>query len=124
MHKSEPQSRYRAIEFFAPHMSARGNLQKRSHARKVVVLRHVRKECKSSARAEARARTNAGRSVGPQPYRARMLVATREISIAFPRGLRLESGMQSSCSSTATPNPSVEGMDKRLRLLSTPHLER
>jgi hypothetical protein len=26
--------------------------------------------------------------------------------------------------STTAPNPSVEGMAKRLRLLSTPHLER
>jgi hypothetical protein len=124
MRKSEPQSRCRAIEFIAPHVSNRANRQKRCHTRKVVVLRRVRKECKSSTRAEARARTNVGRSVGPQPYRARMLVATREISVALPRGLRLESGMRPWCSSTATPNPSVEGIAKRLRLLSTPHLER
>ena len=60
-----------------------------------------------SARAEARARTNVGQSVGPQPYRARMVVSVRKASVALPRGLRLESGMQSLVPPTATPNPSV-----------------
>ena len=62
--------------------------------------------------------------LGPQPYRASTAVAARKASVSLPRGLRLEFGMRSYCSSTATPNPSVEGMAKRLRLLSTPHLER
>ena len=60
------------------------------------------------ARAEARARTNVSQSVGPQPYRARMPIATRKSSVALPRGLRLESGMHISRAPTATPNPSFE----------------
>ena len=81
-------------------------------------------ECKSSARAEARARTNVSWSVEPQPYRVGAFVTAREASIAFPRRLRLESGMQMFGSSTATPNPSIEGMPKRLRLSVTPHVKR
>ena len=60
-----------------------------------------------SARAEARARTNVGQSVGPQPTRRSTLAAARKASVALPRGLRLESGMQSLVPPTATPNPSV-----------------
>ena len=105
-------------------MNSRANPKPRPHAGKAAVLRPEWQEYKSSARAEARARTNVGQSVGPQPYRVGTVCATRETSVALPPGLRLELGMQSSGSSTATPNPSVEGMAKRLRLLSTPHLER
>lgn len=90
----------------------------------VAMLRPVRSERNSSARAEARARTNVGQSVGPQPHRARKALATRETSVACPRGLRLKSGMQPSGSSTATPNPSIEGTHKRLRLLWSPHVKR
>ena len=124
MAKSEPRSRHQAFEFIASHMSARANPKPTLYTWKAAVLRLVWQEYKPSARAEARARTNVGQSLGPQPYRAGTAVAAREASVALPRGLRLESGVQSSGSSTATPNPSVEGMAKRLRLLSTPHLER
>ena len=61
-----------------------------------------------SARAEARARTNVGQSVGPQPCRARKIATIRKGSVALPRGLRLELGMQRFVPSTATPNPSIE----------------
>ena len=117
-------SRLQAIEFNTPHMDARANLELVSGTWKATALRLALQNSKSSARAEARARNNVGRSVGPQPYRARMPVATRKSSVVFPLGLRLELGVQSFGSSTATPNPSVEGMAKRLRLLSAPHLER
>ena len=112
------------MEFIAPHMSVRANPKPRPHAGKAAMLRYEWKKCKSSARAEARARTNVSQAVGPQPYRVGLFVAPREALAALPRGLRLESSMRSSGPSTATPNPSVEGMAKRLRLLSTPHLER
>ena len=105
-------------------MNARANLELVSDIWKATALRLALKKCKFSARAEARARTNVGQSVGPQPYRARKVASARKASVALPRGLRLELDMRSFCPSTATPNPSVEGMAKRLRLLSTPHLER
>ena len=124
MCSSEPQSRLQAIVFNTPHMNARANLKLESVNWKATTLRLALKEYKSSARAEARARTNVAQSVEPQPYRARMPVATRKSSVALPLGLRLELGMHSFGSSTATPNPSVEGTAKRLRLLSAPHLER
>jgi hypothetical protein len=124
MCRSEPKPRLQAIEFNTANMNARANLELVSGIWKATALRLALKECKSSARAESRARTNVGQSVGPQPYRARMPVATRKSSVALPRGLRLELGMQTLISATATPNPSVEGTDKRLRLLSAPHLER
>ena len=69
-----------------------------------------------SARAEARARTNVGQSMGPQPTRKSTLAATREASIALSRGLRLELSMQSFRAPTATPNPSFE-MTRSGRLL-------
>ena len=105
-------------------MNARADLELVSGIWKATALRLALKECKSSARAEARVRTNVAQSVGPQPYRARMLVAGRKSSVGLPLGLRLELGMQTLVSETATPNPSVEGTAKRLRLLSAPHLER
>jgi hypothetical protein len=105
-------------------MNARANLELMSGIWKATALRLALKECNSSARAEARARTNVGQSVGPQPYRARMPAATRKSFVVLPRALRLELGMQTPISSTATPNPSVEGTAKRLRLSSAPHLER
>ena len=124
MCSSEPQSRLQAIVFNTPHMNARANLKLESVNWKATTLRLALKEYKSSARAEARARTNVAQSVEPQPYRARMPVATRKAPVALPYGLRLELGMQLSGSSTATPNPSIEGMPKRLRLLCTPHVKR
>ena len=61
-----------------------------------------------SARAEARARTNVGQSMGPQPTRKSTLAAAREASVALPPGLRLKLGMPSFRAPTATPNPSFE----------------
>jgi len=106
MCNSEPQPRLQAIRFNTPHMNARAYTKLASQPWKAVVLRVALQECKSSARAEARARTNVAQSVRPQPIRSRKAVAAREASVALPLGLRLESGMQSSVSSTATPNPS------------------
>ncbi len=124
MRNFEPRSRLQSIGFKTPHMNAHANSKLASVTWKNVLLRLVLKECKSSARAEARARTNVAQSVGPQPIRERKGAAARKASVALPRGLRLESGMQSFCSSTATPNPSIEGMPKRLRLSVTPHVKR
>ena len=94
-------------------------------ARTVVVLRAEPKECKVSARAEARPRINVGQSVGPQPPRVGTVRGSRKGSVAVQGGLRLQCSMYQSLSSQgATPNPSVEGTAKRLRLLSAPHLER
>ena len=106
--KSEPWSHFAAIEVIAPHMTTRANPKPRSQAGKAVVLRVALHECKASARAEARARTNVGQSVGPQPYRVGATVAARKTSVAFPPGLRLKFGMQLFCPSNATPNPSIE----------------
>ena len=106
--ESEPWLHFAAIEVIAPHMTTRANPKPRSQAGKAVVLRVALHECKSSARAEAQARTNVGQLVGPQPYRVGATVATRKASVAFPQGLRLEFGMQSFCPSNATPNPSIE----------------
>ena len=124
MCRPEPKSRLQAIDFKTSHMNARASLELVSGIWKATALRLALNEYKSSARAEARARTSVVQAVEPQPYRAWMPVATRKSSVAPPPGLRLELGVQSFGSSTATPNPSVEGMAKRLRLLSTPHLER
>jgi hypothetical protein len=124
MCKSELRSRFQAIELRAPFMSARVDSKAIPHTWKAAELRPELQKYKSSARAEARTRTNVGQSVGPQPYRARKVVSTRKASVSLPRGLRLELGMQSPGSSTATPNPSIEGMPKRLRLLCTPHVKR
>jgi hypothetical protein len=124
MRNSEPQPRLQVIGFNTPHMNARAYTKLASQPWKTVVLRVALQECKSSARAEARATTNVAQSGRPQPIRSRKAVAAREASVALPLGLRLESGMQSSGSSTATPNPSIEGTHKRLRLLRPPHVKR
>jgi hypothetical protein len=85
MHKFEPQSLCRAIEFIAPHMSDRAIPRSTPRAWKAAELRPVWNECKSSARAEARTRTNVGQSVEPQPYRAWKALVTRKTSVALPR---------------------------------------
>jgi hypothetical protein len=105
-------------------MNARANSELVSGTWKATALRVALNECKSTARAEARARTNVAQSVGPQPYRARMPVAGRKSPVGLPLRLRLELGMQTLVSETATPNPSVEGTAKGLRPSSAPHLER
>ncbi len=123
MCESEPRSRYPTTEFKTPGTNARGSRPQGFGTWKEAVLRPELKKCKSSDRAEARARTNVSHSVGPQPCRARMPVATRKASVGLPRGLRLKSGCNG-LSPIATPNPSIEGMPKRLRLLVTPHVKR
>ena len=124
MCKPKLKSRFQVVELIVPNMNARANPKPRPHAGKAAVLRVALQECKSSARAEARARINVGQSVVPQPYRARTAGATRKTSVALPRVLRLELGLRLFGSSTPTPNPSIEGMPKRLRLLCTPHVKR
>ena len=101
----------------------RVNSSRAFHLGIAAVLRHAHK-WKASARAEARSRTNVSLSVEPQPLRARTACAPRESSVVYPRGLRLRSGMHSLGSPNLTPNPSIEGMPKRLRLLCTPHVKR
>jgi hypothetical protein len=71
-----------------------------------------------SARAEARSNSNVGQGhTGSVAfYRLRF--------VAVPR--RAAAGYHAStvAPSPATPNPSIEGMPKRLRLLCTPHVKR
>ena len=121
---SEPPSRLRVLGFKMPYFSARASSKLASVTWKATALRIALKECKSSARAEARARTNVGQSVRPQLSRARMPITARKASVALPRGLQLKSGMQRLISAIATSNPSIEGMPKRLRLSVTPHVKR
>ena len=93
--------------------------------RTTFVLRAKPKECKVSARAEARSRANVGQSVGPQPPRVGTVRGSRRSSVVVQGGQRLQCSMYQSLSSQgATPNPSIEGMPKRLRLLCTPHVKR
>ena len=92
--ESDPWSHRAAIEFITPQMRTCANPKPRSQAGNAVVLRGALQEYKSSARVKARARTNVGQSVGPQPYRVGATVAARKASVAFARGLRLELGMQ------------------------------
>jgi hypothetical protein len=60
MCNSERQSRLPAIGFNTSHMSARASSKLVSATWKSEPLRLALKECKSSARAEARARANVG----------------------------------------------------------------
>ena len=106
--ESVPWSHFVAIEFISPQMRTCANPKPKSQAWKAVVLRVALQEYKASARAEARARTNVGQSVRPQPYRVGAAVASRKASVAIPPGLRLQCGMQLFCPSNATPNPSIE----------------
>ena len=91
-----------------PRVIACANSKPRSQAGRAAALRAALNEFKSSARAKARARTNVAQSMGPQPLRFRITVTTRKASVALPRGLRLELGMQPFPALTATPNPSIE----------------
>jgi hypothetical protein len=120
---AEQTSRSRVLGVHTPHTSARANSKLASVTWKSSALRRALQQYKSSARAEARARTNVGQSVEPQPNRESTSGATRMASFALPRGLQLELGARTSAS-VATPNPSIEGMPKRLRLLVTPHVKR
>jgi hypothetical protein len=120
---SEQRSHSRAFGGHTLHTSAIASSKLASVTRKSVALRVALQKYKSSARAEARARTSVGQSVEPQPNRAGTSGATRMVSFALPRGLQLQLGARA-YASTATPNPSIEGMPKRLRLLVTPHVKR
>ena len=124
MCNSEPPSRLRGLGFNKPHFSARANSKLASVIWKAKVLRIALQNNKSSARAEARARTNVGQSVRLQPSPRNKPAAARRKAVALPPGLQLELGMRTYRPSNATPNPSVEGTAKRLRLSSAPHLER
>ena len=106
--KSETVRSFVAFEFNTPHVTASANSKLRSQAGRAAVLRAALNEYKSSARAKARARTNVAQSMGPQPSRVGITVTTRKASVALPRGLRLELGMQPFSALTATPNPSIE----------------
>ena len=70
-----------------------------------------------SARAEARSNSNVGqghaRSVAF--YRLRFVAMPWHATAGYHAG---------TVAPTATPNPSIEGMPKRLRLLCTPHVKR
>ena len=80
---------------------------------------HCRRSDYVSARAEARANENVGQGhAGSAAFRRLGLVAAM---------LRLATvGYHAStvAPTPATPNPSIEGMPKRLRLLCTPHVKR
>jgi hypothetical protein len=71
-----------------------------------------------SARAEARSNSNVGRGyAGPLSFhRLRFVVVPWRATAGYHAG--------TVAPSPATPNPSIEGMPKRLRLLVTPHVKR
>jgi hypothetical protein len=116
-------SRSSSSAFTSTYSIPRANSSRTFHLGFAAVLRAAHKS-KVGARAEARSRANVCQSVGPQPLRARTVCAARESSVALPRGLRLKSGMHSVGAPILTPNPSIEGMPKRLRLSITPHVKR
>ena len=95
------------FEFNTLRVTGCANSKLRSQAGGAAAPRAALNEYKSSARAKARARTNVAQSLGPQPSRIGITVATRKASVALPRGLRLELGMQPFPALTATPNPAV-----------------
>ena len=105
--KSETLRSFVGFEFNTPRVTGCANSKLRSQAGRAAALRAALKEYKSSARAKARARTNVARSMGPQPSRIGITVTTRKASVAIPRGLPLELGMQPFPALTATPNPAV-----------------
>ena len=106
--KSETLRSFVGFEFNTPRVIGFANSKLRSQAGKAVVLRVALNECKSSARAKARAGTNVAQSMGPQPSRIGIPFTTRKASVALPRGLPLELGMQPFPALTATPTPSIE----------------
>ena len=72
-----------------------------------------------SARAEARSNSNVGQghAVVVAVYRLRLVVVPWRTNAGYHSGTVAPP-------STATPNPSIEGMPKRLRLSVTPHVKR
>jgi hypothetical protein len=71
-----------------------------------------------SARAEARSNSNVGQGHAGSVafYWLRFVAIPRRAAAGYHSG--------TVAFSTATPNPSIEGMHKRLRLLCTPHVKR
>ncbi len=71
-----------------------------------------------SARAEARSNSNVGQGHAGSVafYRLRLVAAPRRTNAGYRAG--------TVALSPATPNPSIEGMPKRLRLSVTPHVKR
>ena len=106
--KPETLRSFVGFEFNTSPVTGCASSRLRSQAGRTVALRAALKEYKSSARAKARTRTNVAESMGPQPSRIGISVTTRKASVALPRGLRLELGMQPFPALTATPNPSIE----------------
>jgi hypothetical protein len=72
-----------------------------------------------SARAEARSNSNVGQGhTGSVAfYRSRFMAVPRSTAAGYHAGTVAPP-------STATPNPSIEGMPKKLRLSVTPHVKR
>jgi len=71
-----------------------------------------------SARAEARSNSNVGQAHAGFVafYRSRFVSAPRHAAAGYHAS--------TGALSPATPNPSIEGMPKRLRLSVTPHVKR
>ena len=89
------------------------------------VLWAKQEECKVGACAGARPRAKVGQSVGPKPQRVGTVRSPRKGSVALQGALRLQWRMYQPLSlQGATPNPSIEGTHKRLRLLRSPHVKR
>ena len=105
--KTENVQFFVGFEFNTLRVTGCANSKLRSQAGGAAAPRAALNEYKSSARAKARARTNVAQSLGPQPSRIGITVATRKASVALPRGLPLELGMQALPALTATPNPAV-----------------
>ena len=106
--KSETLRSFVGFEFNTPRVIGCANSKLRSQAGRAAALRVALNEYKSSARAKVRTRTNVAQSMGPQPSRVGITVTMRKASVALPRGLRLELGVQPFPALTATPNPSIE----------------
>ena len=106
--KSETLRSFVGFGFNTPRVIGCANSKLRSQAGRSAALRVALNEYKSSARANARTRTNVVQSMGPQPSRVGITVTMRKASVALPRGLRLELGVQPFPALTATPNPSIE----------------
>jgi hypothetical protein len=137
MHKSELPSRYPATEPIASRANPRSNRERRLRTCKAAVLRTERQKYSRSC---------TGLCSGTLPLVKSMLHRTSGVSIPSPSvelvrtdGVSKQIRKQvSACKSgfggtfaskmvaaqTSTPNPSIEGMPKRLRLLRPPHVKR
>ena len=137
MRKSELPSRYPATELIASHANRRSNRERGFRTWKTVVLRPEWQKY---------IRCRIGLCPGTLPLVKSLLHRTSGVSIRSPsvelvRTSSVSKQMRkqvSTCKSgsgdtgvgkmaahqTTTPNPSIEGMPKRLRLLVTPHVKR